>query len=54
MRKYEKVNCPHCMTEMHLSRIHRNDNIKCLCGKTLMVLFINGKYQLEVVDDGKN
>lgn len=54
MRKYEKINCPHCMTEMHISRIHRNNAIKCLCGKKLMVISIDGKYSLEVIGDGEN
>lgn len=44
--KYEKVNCPCCSTEMHISKVHRNDIVKCLCGKQFMVTAVNGKYKL--------
>lgn len=46
MRKYEVSYCPNCMTEIHITKEHRNSTIKCLCGKKFMVVSINGKYDL--------
>lgn len=55
MRKYEVVYCPNCMTEMHITKEHRNRTIKCLCDKKFMVVATNGKYELlEVNVNGRS
>jgi len=44
--KYVTLYCPNCMTEMHITRQHMNEIVKCLCGKNYMVISMNGKYKL--------
>ena len=51
--KYETAYCSNCRTEMHISKEHRNSVIKCLCGKSFMVVGINGKYNLCELEERK-
>lgn len=43
--KYENVPCPHCRTIHQIKKNDRNIIINCLCGKKLMVVAVEGKYE---------